>query len=263
MNKPYTEEQYEFIKSHCISMTCSELLIAYNEKFHDTRTKKGLQSYMQSKQLTTVRPKRLGVFKPEHQEFMMKYGSKMSRKELTTLLNQKFETTFCVSTVKSWCVRNNISSPNGDGKFTSETSPRWQVGLSKEEFKSHYSKESFYLMTKPMMESNIKYKIGDELIRHGAPYIVVNNEFGDGIDHRIKKKSIYVWEQCYGSVPKDSIIIHADNNKMNCDICNLRCIPSKYRAYFHHNDWWNAPKEIKDAAIKWCELYYTLKESVK
>ena len=55
--------------------------------------------------------------------------------------------------------------------------------------------------------------------------------------------------------------MHLDNDKMNCNIENLMCIPTKYRPWFMHNSWWNAPKEIKEVAVKWCELYYALNEN--
>jgi hypothetical protein len=56
------------------------------------------------------------------------------------------------------------------------------------------------------------------------------------------------------------MLIHLDNNPLNCDIENLKCIPKKYRAFLAHNDWWNAPPEVKITALLWCELYYSLKD---
>jgi hypothetical protein len=261
--KPYTDQQVEFIKSHCSKMTAAQLVDALNQKFNDTRTKKGLLSFMQSHGLHTVVPKpvRLEIFTDIQKSYMQEHGPYMSRKDLTEKLNTQFNINVSVRQVKSWCYTNKIKSPNGNGRFTTETSPRWAKGLSNSEFRSHYTDKSFSNLISPMIESNKKYKMGDEIIRHDIPYIVINNDFGHGIDARIKRKSIYVWERQYGEISSKSMIIHLDNDKMNCNIENLMCIPTKYRPWFMHNSWWDAPKEIKEVAVKWCELYYALNEN--
>ena len=260
-NVPYTNEQQNFIRQHCSEMTADELVILFNENFHDKRSKKGLQYFMQKNGLKCIcRQKQTDKFTAEQEEFIKQHSTRMSRKELTEKFNQHFGTSVPYNTMKSWCTRKHIISPHGNGRFTAETSPRWQKGLSAEEFKSHYTKESFDRMTASMKKSNIRHHVGDEIMRHGLPYIIVNENFGRGIDARIEKKDAYIWKQHHGDIPKDSMLIHLDGDPLNCDIENLRCIPKKYRAFLRHNDWWNAPKEVKEAALLWCELYYSLKE---
>ena len=261
-NAPYTDEQKKFISQHCSQMTAAELVILFNETFHENRTKKGLQYFMQANGLKCYRRPNTWAdgFTEEQKNFMRKYGGTVSRPELTEKFNRYFGTSVPYNTIKGWCARNKIASPNGNGRFTSENSPRWQKGLSADEFKSHYTEESFRRMTEPVRESNIQYHIGDEIIRHGVPYIVVNENFGHGIDARIEKKDAHVWKQHHGGIPKDCMLIHLDNNPLNCDIENLKCIPKKYRAFLAHNDWWNAPPEVKITALLWCELYYSLKD---
>ena len=262
-NQPYTDEQIAFIRNFCSEMTASDFTVFFNETFKENRTKKGLQGFISSLGLRCVRTKNTWTdsFTSEQKEFLLQYGSQMSRKELTDLFNKHFHEERPLSTIKGFCNRNNIPSPNGNGQYTSETSPRWQKGLSKEDFKSHYTEQSFKDMTSPMIESNIKHSIGDEVIRHGLPYIVVNNDFGHGFDKRLCPKDVYVWEQHNGPIPKTHMLIHLDNDPMNCDISNLRCIPRKYRAFFRHNNWWRSESQVKDTAIDWCKLYYLLKET--
>lgn len=262
-NAPYTEEQIAFIRQHCAEMTAAELVMLFNDTFHENRTKKGMQEFIRSLGLKCVYTQNTWAnrFTDEQKAFLFKYGSQMSRTELTELFNQHFHENCPLNTIKGFCSRHKISSPNGDGRFTAETSPRWQKGLSRAEFKEHYTGQSFKKMITPMIESNIKYNIGDEVIRHGLPYIVVNNCFGHGIDARLKSKDAYVWEQHNGSIPQTHMLIHLDNDPMNCDISNLRCIPRKFRAFFRHNDWWNSSPEIKELAIKWCEFYYAIQSN--
>jgi hypothetical protein len=259
--QPYTAEQIDFIQLNCSKMTAAELVVLFNQTFNDNRTKKGLQYFMQSRGWTTIKRPNTWAdgFTAEQKDFMRQYAPEMSRKELAEFFNAFFGTAICLNTIKGWCARHKLPSPNGNGRFTSENHPRWQEGLSSEEIKAHFSEESFAKLLTPMLEANKKHKIGDEIIRHGVPYIVINEEYGHGIDHRIKLKSHYIWEQQYGEVPSDHMMIHLDNDPMNCEISNLRCIPKKYRSFLRHHDWWNAPAEVKDTALKWCELYYALK----
>lgn len=261
-NRPYTDVQIDFIKKFCSEMTVSDFTDLFNKTFKENRTKKGLQGFIRSLGLRCIPTKNTWTdsFTVEQKEFLFQYGSQISRKELTELFNRHFNEERTLSTIKGFCNRNNIPSPNGNGRYTSETSPRWQKGLSKEDFKSHYTEQSFDNMTSPMRESNIKYSVGDEVIRHGLPYIVVNNDFGQGFDKRLRPKDAYVWEQYNGSIPNTHMLIHLDNDPMNCDISNLRCIPRKFRAFFCHNRWWKSEPEVKDTAIDWCKLYYLLKE---
>lgn len=55
-NAPYTDEQKEFIRQHCSEMTAAELVILFNETFHENRTKKGLQYFIRSNGLKCVCP---------------------------------------------------------------------------------------------------------------------------------------------------------------------------------------------------------------
>lgn len=257
---PYTEQQVAFIRQHCAEMTAAELVVLFNDTFKESRTKKGLQEFIRSLGLKCVYTKNTWAnsFTDEQKEFLFKYGPHMNRKELTKQFNQNFHENRPLNTIRGFCSRHKIPSPNGDGRYTTETSPRWQKGLSGPEFKEHYTEQSFKKMITPMVESNVKYSIGDEVIRHDHPYVVMNNNFGHGIDVRLKPKDAYVWEQHNGTIPDTYMLIHLDSNPMNCDISNLRCIPQKYRAFFRHNDWWNSSPEIKELAIQWCEFYYAI-----
>lgn len=261
MHKQYTDEQKQFIRDNCGSMTAKDLTVLFNLQFNENRTKKGIHNQVLCMGLKCI-PEKVckTIFTDEQQDFIRRHASSMSRLDLTELFNSMFKTEVPYNTIKNWCIRQHLESPNGDGRFTSETSPRWQAGLSKEEFRSHYSDESFDAMTSTIREMNVKYHIGDEVIRHGIPHIVVNDDFGNGIDARLEKKARYVWKKHHGDIPDDCMIINLDGDPMNCDISNLRCMKKSYRAMFRHNGWWTASTIVKDTALMWCDLHYTLVE---
>ena len=264
MSYPYSIEEYNFLAENCSIMCARDLAIELNKRFHTNRTKNGVLYYLKSKGLHAVHEQQSSWYKPiftdEEIQFLRDNGGKMSRKELHKLMEDTFHKEFKFNSIRSLCVKFNVSSPNGDCRFTAETSPRWQKGLSKEEFKSHYTEESYNRMIQRRIESNIKYSIGDEIIRHDIPFIVVNNEFGKGIDHRLQRKDTYVWEQHYGKLSKDDMLLHIDGDPSNCDINNLICIPKLYRMQFAQNDWYHADPEIKKLAVQWCKLHYTVKD---
>ncbi len=131
----------------------------------------------------------------------------LARKELTKLFNEKFNTDKSVLAIKSYCNNRGFNSSN-DGKFTSE-SIHWQKGLSKEEFKSHYSEESFKRMTRNACISNRRKKPGDEVVKNGEVFVIVSDDisipyvkkrvsnegsFGNSIlDQSLKLIWLYIW----------------------------------------------------------------------
>lgn len=262
MRKPYTQEQIEFLTECGKTMMPAEIVAAYNEKYHEDRSKKAIRDFMTLKGIPFIHTKNTWSdgFTEEQKCFMRMFGDKMSRQDLTDLFNLNFGTSIGYNTIRAWCIRNKVASPNGDCKFTSETSPRWAKGLTKEEFRSHYSEETYANLTK---QKNVKHHVGDEVLRHGIPHICVNDEFNHGIDHRLEKKDRYVWEQANGAIPEDHMIIHLDNDPMNCDLSNLRCIPTRFRTFLAKNRWWDASPDMKEVILKWCELFYDLQDAKK
>ena len=76
-----------------------------------------------------------------------------------------------------------------------------------------------------MINSNIKYHVGDIYMRKGQKHVVISEP--DGItkhQYRIVPLGRYVWEQNYGPIPKGYKIIYKDGNFNNCELDNLLCV---------------------------------------
>ena len=198
------------------------------------------------------------TYSVEQEEFLKENAPLMSRKELTERFNEKFGANRTVSGIKSYCNYRGWNS-SSTGRFQ-EGHISWQTGLRGEEFKSHYTEESFQRGIEGMRQANKTRKIGDEVIRHGIPMVVVSLEYCIPFDERVQPKRRVVWEQLHGEIPKDHIIIHLDGNPMNCDPTNLYCMPKRYGSMLAKNNWWFKDPELILTAIKWCELFCTLKE---
>ena len=194
----------------------------------------------------------------EQEEFLKANAPLMSRKELTEQFNAKFGTDKSVRSIKSYCVaRHYNASSNGRYKVGNVS---WQTGLKGEEYKAHFTEETFQQSIKNMLEANKTKKIGDEIIKNGEPYIIVSVDYSLPHDKRRQPKRRVVWEQLHGEIPKDHCIINLDGNPMNCDPSNLYCMPTRFRPLLAKNKWWFGNAELTLTAIKWCELHYALKE---
>ena len=105
--------------------------------------------------------------------------------------------------------------------------------------------------------------------KNGYIWIKVNDIHFEGkIDNKKYKinwmpKHKYIYEQHYGKIPEGYFIIFLDNNQMNFDISNLYCVNRKIHAIMSKNKWYTNNKENTLTAIKWCELYYVLKNNKK
>lgn len=205
----------------------------------------------------------MGLNTPYTQEqvlFLIENHHGMSRKELTEKFNATFNMSKSVLAIKSWCNNRGLYCGR-DGKFK-EGHISWQTGLSKDEYKEHFTTESFKRSIVGISNKRI-HKVGDTIIRHGIPYVIISVEPNTPIDERIQVKRRYAYEQAYGKIPKGHRIIQLDGNKMNCELDNLYCIPAKYIPFINKNHWLTDSREHTLTAIKWCELYYAIKPKGK
>lgn len=199
-------------------------------------------------------------YTPEQQKFLAKNAPHMSRKELTERFNREFGTDKSVLAIKSYCNQRGYNSPN-TGKFE-RGNVSWQTGLSKEEYKSHFTQESFERGIEKMLQSHKTRKIGDEIVIAGVPWIVTSLEYGVPFSERRTPKRRVVWEEYNGEIPQDCCIINLDGDPMNCDISNLYCLQKRYVPLIGKNRWWFGNAELTLTAIKWCELQGAIKSAL-
>lgn len=70
----------------------------------------------------------------------------------------------------------------------------------------------------------------------------------------------YVYEQAYGKIPKDHVVVFLDGNNRNFELSNLMAVPKNYVVYMNTFDMRTDCPELTKVAIRWCELYEVLKE---
>lgn len=199
-------------------------------------------------------------YSPEQEKFLAENAPHMSRKELTEQFNREFGASKSVLAIKSWCNMRGYNSSN-TGRFE-KGNVSWQTALSKEEYKSHFTQESFERSLEKMLQSRKTKKIGDEIVKNGTPYIITSVDYELPHDKRRTPKRRVVWEKYNGEIPKDCCIINLDGDPMNCDISNLYCLQKKYVPLIGKNQWWFGNAELTLTAIKWCELQGAIKSAL-
>lgn len=218
----YTKEQKDFLLSFKEDgKSYSEIAKLFNEKFKTNKSRCSIQSICRSlgyKQRVKT-PYKLNE---EEINFLKEHYQGISRKELTRLFNEHFNTSVSASQIKQSC--NLRGWHNGlTGKFgTREDWIPWNKNLTKEELNSHYPNG---MNVYGMIKSNIKYHKGDIVKHHDWLYIVIEEPNGkDNWSKRLISLSRYVWEQHNGKIPKGYKIIFKDGNPENCDIENLMMV---------------------------------------
>ena len=196
-------------------------------------------------------------YTPEQEAWLREHAHGISRAQLTAEFNERFGTNKSVQTIKSWC--NHRGLYNGStGRFT-DGHRSWQTGLRGEEYKRHYTEESWQQARSGLIMAEQKHQEGDVIIRHGLPAIYKGGEAGVGLDDRIEYASTSVWEKANGRLPDDMKLIHLDGDVMNYDISNLRAIPKTWLADLRYTGGLTDNRDLNEAKLKYCALRAALR----
>ena len=69
-----------------------------------------------------------------------------------------------------------------------------------------------------------------------------------------------IYQDSYGELEPGKMVCFLDGNNDNFELDNLYAIDRRISAIMSSNRWWTDSKEHTLTAIKWCELFYALKE---
>lgn len=190
-------------------------------------------------------------------EFLKRFDSR-TRKEAHKAFVAEYGCDVPFNTFKAWMNKLNITA-SGDGRFDGTQTP-WAKGLKGEAFWSRYSDESRKRMMDAPVQANKTARIGDVHIKNGEPYMVVSLDYSKPFHERREPLRRVVWEKHHGEVPKDSMVVHLNGNRLDCRIENLAVIPKSYRPIVLRHMKSDEP-EITKAVIRYCELLETIKKA--
>jgi hypothetical protein len=195
---------------------------------------------------------RYNQYTPEQEEYLRENAPKLTREQLTEGFNARFGTKKSVSTIKSWCNRRGLHNGN-DGRFK-DGHRSWQTGLQGDEYRKHYTDESWEKSKSGLVFAEQKYREGDLIIRHGLPAFYKGGDVGVAIDDRIEYASTAVWERANGKLPDNMKLIHLDGDIMNYQLENLRAIPKSWLADLRYLGGITDDKQLNETKLAFCEL---------
>lgn len=263
----FSKEQVEFIKNNFDKYSYSELAEKFNEKFNENRTEASLNS----------KARRLGLRKnpdqirytKEQEDWLRENASKYWRKDLVKEFNNKFGTQLTYEALNEKCFRMRARGKTLNDWHKENDS--WQKGLHGEEYKAHFTEESYKRLIDNINKVRPQNKPHQIIQRkdHGIykPYIVLDEE--DKKTHKnvagIIPLARYVYEQKIGrKLKSNEYIFHLDGDVNNCDIDNLQLVNFNVACMLFSRGWSNIPnKHVMRVAIKECEFEQTIRKVSK
>lgn len=193
----------------------------------------------------------------EQESYLREHTPNETRAQLTEGFNATFGTSYAKTTVTSWCNRRGLHNGN-DGRFK-DGHRSWQTGLQGEEYRKHYTDDSWEKSKSGLVFAEQKYQDGDVVMRHGIPAFYKGGMPGVCLDSRIEYASIAVWEAANGKLPDDMKLIHLDGDVLNYNLDNLRAIPKSWLPNLRYTGGLTNNKELNEAKLAYCELKAALK----
>lgn len=153
------------------------------------------------------------LFTENQKQFLIDNVKGITAKALTELVNGEFGLSLKESQVKAFKARHKL--PSGlSGCF-----PKGHVPVNKgRKYPGRTSSTSF----KKNIAPHNTLPIGTEILRDDSYLWVKIAE-----PNVWRQKSFLVWEATYGEIPKDHVIVFADQNRLNFDLDNLVLISRK------------------------------------
>ena len=147
--------------------------------------------------------------------------------KITDAFNDNFNTNLSQSSIEHVCLRRNITH----GRES-------EIGFIK-------NTHNEYSMTKDINSERTDSR--------GRVFIKIRNDVNNAYKNWVQKDR-YIWEQTYGKLSKNDLLIHLDNDKSNCDITNLYKVDRSVNRQMATFNWFFTNPELTLTAIKCCEL---------
>ena len=111
------------------------------------------------------------------------------------------------------------------------------------------------------MQTWNKNPIGHEYVsRNGYTYVKISDTGVKCKDYTAKHRLL--WEQYHGClIPTGYIVVFLNSDRSDFSKDNLYCIPRNIGRMMNTNGWFTENREHTLAAIKWCELFFAMKNT--
>jgi len=232
----YTQEEIDFLKSIVKGRILYQVNELYKEKFNKTLTVNELYAFRRRYKIKAGTFYRGGKYVYEFTDDEIKWLTEVvsgenTSKQIIKMYKEKYGKELTYNKLQRFKVRYKVKS-GIDGCFGKGNplngNPPAPIG----------SERVFY------EKGNINQKRTRIKV---APYKWV-------------EKQRYVYEQHYGKIPKNCVIIFLDGNRDNFDIKNLKCITHKEHEIMAGNNLYFKNKELNETSIAIAKLMEKMKE---
>lgn len=185
MNKILTEPMKNFLKNNVVGVSAKDLTNLINKEFKTKFTVKQINDFKRyyglKNGLNQIFPKEVKIFVQNNVKGLL-------CEELTTLVNQTFDTNYTITQIKNLKQTYKLKAGTGIHK---------RCNIKRGKFPTY---------------------IGQKRIINGCTEIKVAEP------NKWVRLATYIWEQHNGKVAKGCVVTYLDGNKQNNDIENLVCI---------------------------------------
>ena len=194
----------------------------------------------------------------EQHQFLLDNYKGIGNKELTTLINNKFNTTFKISQIKHYKHNRHLDS-GITGRFE-KGQKSWNKGKTWAEFMTPEgqanSRKTWY--KKGNNPANMD-KVGTEKWKsshsnrddEGFLYVKVQDKHGR---FNWKQKHRLLWEKHYGEIPKGYKVIFKDGNRHNITLDNLALVSNSEMLILNRRDLIFSDKDLTETGIVIAQL---------
>ena len=176
-----------------------------------------------------------------------------SHKDIARMFNDHFKLDIPRTAIVGAMQRNNIQTGR-TGYFRKGNIPH---NKGKKMPPEVYEKAKATMFKKGNIPSNYRPVGSERTTVDGYREIKVADPNKWELKHR------YIYEQHYGKIPKEDIVIFLDNDKTNFDINNLKCISRKEHLYMNENKFRFEDRDITYTAVNIAKLAIKTREKEK
>lgn len=233
--RKYTDEQDKWlIENYYISDSFDSLTESFNKRFSSDKSKSGISQHC-GKALGLKGLGDKNHYTKEQEDWLRKYHTTTETyAELTDQFNLYFGTRKTRNQILEKC--NKSLGIKGKPSLT-----------------TYGNKEKEQLPVGTVRKSQTGTYIKVLEVPHKACF----SGYAEPYWTPLQKK---IYQDAHGKIGTDQMVCFLDGNPENFELGNLYCIDRKISAIMSKNKWWTDSKEHTLTAIKWCELYYIIKE---
>lgn len=176
-----------------------------------------------------------------------------SYKDIARMFNDHFKLDISCTAIVGAMKRNNIQTGR-TGYFSKGNTPH---NKGKKMPPEVYEKAKATMFKKGNIPSNYRPVGSERTTVDGYREIKVADPNKWELKHR------YIYEQHYGKISKEDIVIFLDNDKTNLDINNLKCISRKEHLYMNENKFRFEDRDITYTAVNIAKLAIKTREKEK